>query len=1242
METGKLKIFATEARGKLMQGVKHRLRSLGFDLATGEPKDIPQLHGGGAVLGENIVSEKFYEQWMSLYRNVKSRSIEAVAEEAAYTWFNRLMAIRIMSKQEYISPVLDYESDGVRVPLIVSEARQGRMPKMSDAEYTLLQDMLDDDTRTAEQFAILIVAFCHDNPIINGCFGAITDYTELLLPQDILSDGGFVDMINHSTFITDEQYASAELIGWLYQFYIAERKDEAFAKRGKYDPDDIAPATQIFTPNWIVKYMVQNTVGRICIESRLVEPELFETWQYLVEHTTVYQPIVTIVMNMMHCELEEMKVADLACGSGHILNECFDLLYSVYIAGGYSRRDAVEKIFANNLLGIDLDTRAKQLATFSLLMKACKCDKSFADAHAMPRVYDMPRPFSEIELDGFSHGDDEASTKSCIGALFHHYLMGATQEMQQELADAVYLMEDADTLGSIMEFDLSETTRNALMVRTAEYDEMFAKGHHLPEPTLIAMRYARIILALTDKYHAICMNPPYMGSGRFDASLSRYVRDHYEEAKADLFAVFMQVAIRRLADGGKYGMINMHSWMFLSSFERLRKNLLETQTIESLLHLGARTFDELSGEVVQNAAFVITKQSPQYTGHFSVPDDPSIPSCQAICSRAANYFRLVDGRDCADKERMFLEANVNHTEKVYFEDIRQSNFESIPGSPIGYWVSYKVIEHFSEKLIGDNSIARSGFSTGNNAKYIRNWHEVSLNEISFKSTSIEDYNESKYKYIPFTAGGSFRRWYGNQYCVVDWTDTSSMHRPRTTYSNLYCKEGVTWNEITTDSFSCRYYPNGFLFEHSGVSLFPNDPLEIYNYVAFLNTRILSMYLRLLNPTLHNGAEVVAKVPFIVSHNKNISKLSKQCIAISKEDWDAHETSWDFQRNELIAIDEPAFWEILNEYCDFRERCVDPAQPEPQSLEWRTCIYKMKWETKLLQLHTNEEELNRQFIDIYGLQDELTPVVPLDEVTILQQGEISVIDSEEGTDVKRDKTIPYEIQWNDDVLMKQFISYAVGCMMGRYSIDKPGLILANAGDTIERFNELVPNSRFEVDDDGIIPLMPSDTWFNDNATLRFKRFVATVFGEATLNENLNFIEQALGKSIDLYFVKDFWKDHKKMYQNRPIYWLFSSKRGAFQCLAYMHRMDAYTAERIRSKYLLPHIEWLVQKAQELEDAPTLNTQERKALDTMHKQIDECREYHNRLHDVADKQIAFDLDDGVTVNFAKFGDILAPLR
>lgn len=930
METNKLKRFATEARNILMQGVAHRFTALGFR-ADGTPVEEPQLLGGGATFMGDTVTEDFYHKWQSLAAAIHRHGLKDVAEEAAYTWFNRLMAIRIMTKNGLIPPVLQYESSGVYVPLIVSEARQGRLPQMNEEERSRLMPLLDDDSRTAEQFSLLIVAFCHATPILHRCFGHIADYTELLLPANILAEGGFVDLINHTDFIAEEDYRSSELIGWLYQFYIAEKKDEVFAAKGKFTASEIPAATQIFTPNWIVKYMVQNTVGRIYLDNNPYETEAAQDWKYLV-NPSVPTPDDRI---LRYGDLTDLLLADLACGSGHILGEMFDMLYTLYINEGYSRREAIENIFRRNLTGVDIDTRAKQLAQFALLLKACQRDASFADCHCMPRVLDMPQPYPY---------------KEHLTRALADYIMADNGEAIAELADAVCLMDEADNLGSIMKFGLSERTRNILAVRTEEYEQQTMPG----ESVSGLLPYMRIILALTERYHALVMNPPYMGGGNMNVVLSNYVKKNYEAGKADLFSVFMQVAEERLAENGKYGMINMQSWMFLSSFEKLRTHLLDTLQIDSMLHLGPRTFDELSGEVVQNTAFVVTKHTPYATGI---------------------YFRLVDGKSCGDKERMFLAG-----EHVY-PHVSQQNFEKIPGCPIGYWVSEKMISRFDDDNIGCCSIARSGFSTGQNNKYIRYWFEVSINKIGFNLPSIQVYQNSNYIYVPFTAGGSFRRWYGNLYSVVNWTDTSSMHRPRNTYSHLYFHEGLTWNEVTSDSFSSRYYPQGLLFEHSGVSLFTESKLMKY-YLGFLNTPILSSYLNLLNPTLHNGAEVVAKVPFKKEGNdEGIDSLVSQNISISRADWDSHETSWDFKENELVRLAKEGLGKIT-------ATVNGEVAMQYYSLQLLVEEYKTYWTEQFLQLHANEEELNRQFIEIYGLEDELTPDVPPEEITILQQGELS--------------------------------------------------------------------------------------------------------------------------------------------------------------------------------------------------------------------------------------------------------------
>lgn len=1247
MDTNRLKRFATEARTILMQGVKNRLQTLGFDLKTGKPSEMPQAMEGGAVLMGEIVSMDFYHRWMSLYRNIQSRSIKEVAEEAAYTWFNRFMAIRIMEKQDFAPLVLEYESEEVRVPMIVSEARQGRMPQMSEEVRDKLMGLMEDDSKTSEQFALLIVAYCHENPIINKCFGAIADYTELLLPQNILSDDGFVYQINHTEFISDEQYASAELIGWLYQFYIADRKDEAFAKKGKYDADEIAPATQIFTPNWIVKYMVENTVGRIYIDNNPY-CELKDSLNYLVDMQPSNEPLKVE-------DLSELKVADLACGSGHILNECFDLLYKIYIEEYYSPSVAIKEILQKNLLGIDLDTRAKQLATFALLMKACQKDRAFLDGKVMPRVYDMPRPIAEvIAADG-----DIRNAEEYLREVLPHYLLGGNDTMVKELTESILLMNHADTLGSIMIFDISESTRNAVLVRTLEYEEQVANGEMVPESVRLLMPYMNIILALTEKYAAICMNPPYMGSGRFDEVLGKYVKDNYAEAKADLFSVFMDMGMERLADGGKMAQINMQNWMFLSSFEKLRNIFLHNYIIDSMLHLGPRTFDELSGEVVQNTAFVLTKPHDPYGG-ITLSEVKALPDEEKaewkrrfmedvdkdlndwlVGDAKGTYYRLVDGKNCADKEQLFLSHKKGNEDgkRICYPNVEQKNFEKIPGCPIGYWVSETMLNAFinGEKIenLGDG---RQGIIPGDAKKFIHLWHEIENTKIGFNHTSAEDINKLGKKWFPYNKGGGKRKWYGNNDYVIEFEKDaynirhSGVANYRLRDSSLYFKEAVTWSKIMSNTFTARKMEKGFLFDSGGCCIFNLACLE--EVLGLLNSKVGKVYMEFLSPTLNYEVEQLGKIPCMIGADIN-KELVLQNISLSKQDWDSHETSWDFQGNELLTIDEQTYKENINNFVEqhFEETGerldIDSSLPDTNSLAWRVEQYKQKWEHKFMQLHKNEEELNRQFIDIYGLQDELTPDVPLDEITILQQGEISIEDN--------------KIVWHDDVLMKQLISYAVGCMMGRYSIDHPGLILANQGDGVMEYEKLVPNSRFEVDDDGIIPLMSSMTDFADNATVRFKKWMSVVFGEDMLVGNLNFIEAALGKSLDDYFVKDFWKYHKKMYQNRPIYWMFSSKKGAFQCLAYMHRMTPYTAEQIRTKYLLPHIEWLVQKHNELEaNAANLDASERRDLDRLTAQITECREYHDRLHEVADEQIAFDLDDGVVVNYAKFGDVLQKIK
>ena len=706
MDTNRIKRFATEARNILKAGIAAKIMSLGFDSkGEVEEENKPQLMQGGSVWNGQLQTEGFYHQWMALYGRIQQIGIKDVYEEAAYTWFNRLCAIRILQKNGLCQPVLAY-ADAARTPVIVDEARQGHLPPMQEDARLRLMELLDDDAKVTEQFAVLITAWCHDNPIIQQCFGGIADYTELLLPNNILAEGGFVDLLNHTEFISDEDFQSPELIGWLYQFYISERKDEVFAKKGKFEADEIPAATQIFTPNWIVKYMVQNTVGRIYLDNNPYETQLQKKWKYLVEKITDSADSTEVAnrksaqsdKSVIYDELTDLKVADLACGSGHILNECFDLLYELYTAEGYSRTETIENIFRHNLTGIDLDTRAKQLATFALLLKACQKDNSFADARVLPNVLDMSGVVPAM--------DEGALRETCV-----EFIGGYETVAGEMLAQDFELLRDADNLGSIMQFNNDKDYLNMLRYHYEDWTE--GDTDDCPNNIKQLLPGVRVILALTEKYHALVMNPPYMGSGKMNGVLSKYVKDNYNVAKADLFSVFMEMGMERLAYGGKMAQINIQSWMFLSSFERLRDIFLHRYIIDSMLHLGPRTFDEPSGEMMQNTAFVLTKPCFSKYGMMTAYELATKPmeERKAIINKLmeevgsgefqknireakGTYYRLVDGKNCADKEQLFL-SHIHGNEdgnRIFYPNVEQKNFEKIPGCPIGYWVSEKNFE----------------------------------------------------------------------------------------------------------------------------------------------------------------------------------------------------------------------------------------------------------------------------------------------------------------------------------------------------------------------------------------------------------------------------------------------------------------------------------------------------------------------------------------------------------------------
>ena len=876
MNTTPLKNFAVQSRNILKQGVLNRILSLGFDMNGNITVSEPARIQGGSVFMDQLQDENFYDAWMELKGEISAKGVKNVCEEAAYTWFNRLIAIRIMQKNHFIEPVMEYVDEASRMPVIVAQARAGRLTlSLNAADRDKLNKLLADPTRIEDQFKLLIEAFCELNPVIYKCFGGIDKYVSLLLPDNILSKGGFVDLLNNTTYLTDEDYAQTELIGWLYQFYISEKKDEVFAnfKKGqKADADDIPAATQIFTPNWIVKYMVQNTLGRIYLDNN-PESSLGDEMKYLVKPEVPSPEKAMLKIE----ELSDYKLIDPACGSGHILIEGFDLLYAMYMDGLFREKEAIEKILRYNLIGIDLDTRAKQLATFALLMKAAQKNRSFLDARVMPRVLDMPRPFSGSEGD--------------LRTVLTRFFAGGNETVINETVEAFELLRQADNLGSIMKFKVSDSTRHLIATRTAEWEGK----DFLPEDTQNILPSMSLILALTDKYTVVVANPPYMGSKNMNPDLSKYVAANYADGKSDLFSVFMIVAEQMLTQNGKYGMINQQSWMFLSSFEELRGHILSSLHIDNMLHLGPRTFDELSGEIVQNTAFVITNRIPSYDA-------------------CGNYYRLVDGKNCTGKERLFLRAT-SESKKIYYPNVPQNIFGKIPGSPVGYWASKTIIKAFDNSIfISNYSEPRVGMATANNDVFIRLWFEVSFCCSYFTAKNRTEAQQSRKKWFPFAKGGTRRLWYGNHEYLVDWYNDGEKIRNfkdektgriRSHNYNLdyIFQSAITWGTIASGNTSFRLCPTGFLYSNSGYGMFfLKEHKDAMCYIlAFLNSKVSNAVISLLSPGVGLESGYLRKIPCLIESTEKINNYVLQNINISKIDWDAHETSWDFQTNELLRI-----------------------------------------------------------------------------------------------------------------------------------------------------------------------------------------------------------------------------------------------------------------------------------------------------------------------------------------------------
>ena len=1166
--TSALKTFAQQTRAKLISLITTKMQ---FVLNG----DTAELRGYEREIGE-------------LRKQIAEKTEKIVIEEVAYTWFNRVMALRFMDANGYNAPMVVTPAEGQIRPEILQDAMGGSIDDalMLTAEEKVLPE--------AKLYRKLLVAVCNKqmSQPMPFLFEHISDYTELLLPDDLLSDQSFVTDIRHG--MTDEDCQNVELMGWLYQFYITDRKADAETKKSKkggLKSDEQAAATQLFTPHWIVRYMVENSLGRIWMT---LHPD-----SHLMESMPYYIPTPEgqsdSIPEGIH-SAKDIRFLDPCMGSGHILVYAFDLFCKMYEEEGEQAKDIPALILENNLFGIDIDRRCYQLACFALTMKARAYYRRYLRHTVIPNV---------IALETIDH-----DTIDSAGAWGQKSLM--------------WQFENIDTIGSLLKVTPDECA-----------------AIHVEENSLFSIKQKLLKMQaeyLSKKYHCVVTNPPYLGKGFGDA-LKNYLTTEYPDSKYDTMATFMERSYEYCIDKGKYSMINMHSWMFLTSFNRLRSNVVKKQLINNLLHLGPHTFDELSGEVVQNAAFVISK-------------------CE-VDNNCGIYFRLVEGKNCKSKEEDFFEGNIKHSKGIYYGNVKQSNFQKIPNMPIGYWLSDRYFSIFSScKQLSTFVETKLGMSTNDNGRFLRQWYETSYSN-SYFTRRNSDSIQFKQKWFPYSKGGGAKKWYGGVTEVINWenngqevkqlaSDLYGSYTRTCKNSQHFFREALTWNLISSGGKnSFRYLPEGCVLGDAGPVCFAGNK-KLY-YLGLLNTKFVSDVLALINPTINCSTGVVNTIPIIEKTDIVIDDKVQDAINISKLDWDAHETSWDFQRNPLWEQQlDTILYDMQERGVLSEDATIDDIGPFNlpdllQPLEILVENYKSEWEGHFYSLHHNEEELNRKFIEIYGLQDELTPYVPLDEITILQKGEISIEDN--------------KIVWHDDVIIKQFISYLVGCLMGRYSVDRPGLIIASQGQKVADLD--LPTHTIEIDDDGIIPVIMEEDFFADDLTQRIETAVKTLFGERNFYENMKFIKTALGMNLRDYLYKNYYADHLQMYSvkgaKRPIYWLFSSqmgekkKKGHFKALVYMHRLESDTLSKLHADYVHPYLTKVEQQLREAEDSATRDdlsqAQHNKALklaEELRVKVREVKAFETQLVEMASARITIDLDDGVKTNYPKFYPLVEPIK
>ena len=1179
-----IKNFAIWARNKLIADVSYDARLIGIT-EDGIAKPLPQSFGGTqffdigtaepySISGEAVRQrDKLIEVIQQKEKDTDYKTAyQYVIEEVAYTWFNRLIAIRFMEVNDYLPShirVLSSES-GKLEPDLVTTPFDAELPFTAEEEAQIFQ--LKQDNKLDEVFRILFLKQCNAlNEILPALFEKTKNYTELLLSLSVIDQDGVVYHLIHDIPEDDfniERGGQVEIIGWLYQYYNTEPKAAAFAKNGKITKEEIPAVTQLFTPDWIVRYMVENSLGRLWVEGH-PDCGLKANWKYYLEETQ-QEPEVQVKLAEIRKEYaalnpEDIKLIDPCMGSGHILVYAFDVLMQIYESAGYSQRDAAKSILENNIYGLDIDDRAYQLAYFAVMMKARQYNRRILNGENTCHVYAIQESNSinRAHLKYFGAGMDDIEKNAA----------------KMQLEGLLDTLTDAKEYGSILNVESYNWELLRRFVAAEDTDGQISMDSVGVEDTAEQLnRLIDIGETMARKYWVTCTNPPYANTGSLGAKVNSFVKKNYQDSKADLYSVFIERCAQMIVHGGYQAMITQHSWMFLTSFQKLREKMMHTDTI-SMAHLGARAFEEIGGEVVQTTAFVRRNSS--------------------ISDYYGTYCRLVEPSTQQGKADLYLSGT-----KCYVA--RQADFVKIPGMPVAYWLSNIYFELFSKLPTLSNSVDFcKGLATMDNERFLRLWEEVNWKNACVTAIDAAEGKESKKRWFAYNKGGTFRRWYGNRDYMINWFDDGKelkdnvvkcygggSYTKEVRNEEKYFCEGITWSTLASGLISIRYSPKGCIFDSKGSMGFAKGGQNIYALTAFLNSCVAQKFLEVLSPTLDYNIGGLNNLPF-VDVPDNAIETCKECIRDSAYDWDSFETSWDFKKHPLLRNVST----ISEAFTQWQAECDD----------------------RFNQLKANEEELNRIFIDIYGLQDELTPEVEDKDVTVRK------------ADLQRD--------------IKSLLSYAVGCMFGRYSLDVEGLAYAGGEWDSSKYQSYIPDA------DNVIPITDEE-YLDDDIVSRLCAWLKVVYGADTLEVNLDYIAKALGNKgstsreiIRNYFLNDFFKDHCQAYSvtgsgKRPIYWLFDSgKQNGFKALVYLHRYTPDTIGNLRIDYLHKMQRVYESEINRMQDMMDHSGNARevaaasKRKDKLAKQLKECREYDEKISHLALSRIELDLDDGVKVNYRK---------